>query len=110
VKWHSPKGIFVNQEAKGNSMNEAPQGLVSASEIMAYLSQDRYLSLSETVKYISLSESTIKKRLSEIPHFRVGKKPLFRKSELDRWLLQYRERGDEMDLDRLADDALKGIL
>jgi excisionase family DNA binding protein len=91
-------------------MNQTPQGLVSVSEIMAYLSQDRYLSLSETIEYINLSERTIRERLSEIPHYRVRTKLLFKRSELDTWMLHYRERGDDMDLDHLADEALKGIL
>jgi excisionase family DNA binding protein len=91
-------------------MNQTPQGLVPVNEILAYLSHDRYLSLSETIRYIGLSERTIRDRLSEIPHFRIGKKLLFRKSELDTWLLKYRERSDEIDLGRLADEALKGLL
>jgi excisionase family DNA binding protein len=91
-------------------MNPIPQGLIPVSEVLAYLSQDRYLSLSETVEYVSLSERTIRELLPEIPHFRIGNKLLFRKSELDTWLLRYRERSDEMDLGKMADAALEGIL
>jgi excisionase family DNA binding protein len=91
-------------------MNPIPQGLIPVSEVLAYLSQDRYLSLSEAASYIGLSERTIRKLLLEIPHFRIGSKLLFRKSELDAWILQYREQGAELDLGRLADEALKGLL
>ncbi len=91
-------------------MNQGPQGLISVGEILAYINQDRYLSLSEAVAYLNLSERTIRERLLEIPHFRVGSKLLFRKSELDAWLLRYRERSSEMDLGKIADEALEGIL
>jgi excisionase family DNA binding protein len=91
-------------------MNRAPEGSVSVSEIIGYLSQDRYLSMPETMAYIGLSERTIRKHLPEIPHFRVGSKLLFRKSELDAWILRYRERSDEIDLSRLVDETMEGIL
>ena len=86
------------------------QGTVSAAEILNYVEQDRFLSMPETVSYIGLSERTIRAHLPEIPHFRVRSKLLFRNSELDKWLLRYREQGDEMELGRLADEALKGLL
>jgi excisionase family DNA binding protein len=85
-------------------------GPVSVSEIMAYLSQDRYLSLSESSAYLGLSVRTIRKFLPEIPHFKVGSKLLFKRSELDAWIFRYREHGEGFDLDRLADEALKGLL
>jgi hypothetical protein len=47
--------------------------------------------------------------LPEIPHFRVGSKLLFRKSELDAWILQYREQGAELDLNRIAHEVLEGF-
>jgi excisionase family DNA binding protein len=90
-------------------MSQAPEGALPAYAT-EYLAQHRYLSLSETVAYIGLSERTIRKLLPEIPHFRVGSKLLFRKTELDAWLLRYRERGDALDLNKIADEALKGLL
>ena len=87
-----------------------PKGTVSVSEILAYLRQDRYLSKKEAVKYLALSERTISKRLPEIPHFRVGSKVLFLKSELDQWMEHYRESTRELDLDRIVEDALRTVL
>lgn len=99
--------IFVRVNGIVNKISE---GLVSVSEIMAYLSQDRYLSLSETIKYTGLSDRTIRKYLPEIPHYRVGTKLLFRKYELDGWMLRYREYGEDTDLGEIANEALEGII
>lgn len=91
-------------------MDQAPQGLISVTEILGYLSQDRYLSLSEVIAYVNLSERTIRERLAEIRHYRVGSKLLFKKSDVDCWMERHLEAGAGLDLDHLADEALKGIL
>lgn len=91
-------------------MNKISQGFVSVSEILDYLAQDRYLSMSEAAAYTGLSERTLRSRLQEIPRYRPGGKLLFRKSELDEWMLRYRECENSIDLGRLADEVLEGIL
>ena len=58
--------------------------------------------------YTGLSPRTLEGRLGEIPHFRVGKKLLFKKSEIDVWMETYREGGTR-NLDRIADEALESI-
>jgi excisionase family DNA binding protein len=72
--------------------------------------RDRYLAKSEASAYLALSVSNIEKRLSEIPHFRVGAKVMFRKSELDRWMQQHRENSADLDLARIADEAIVAVL
>ncbi len=53
-----------------------------------------------------MSTRTIRDRLDEIPHYRVGSKLLlFKKSELDEWMFQYREGGNT-ELDELVDGTL----
>ena len=52
----------------------------------------------EAAKYLSLSPRTIRAHLAEIPHFCYGKKIIFRKSELDQWMENFRVR--DLDLDR----------
>ncbi len=85
-------------------------GVVSASEILAYLDQDRYLNLAEAAKYTSISKRTIRDRLDEIPHRRVGTRILlFKKSELDTWLEQYRE-GGKAELDELVEECLEKVI
>lgn len=91
-------------------MKEALQGVVSVAEILAYISQDRCLSLSEACEYLSLSERTVRKLLPDIPHFRVGRKLLLKKSELYAWLERYRESSKDLTLDAMAKAAANDVV
>lgn len=82
--------------------------VVSVKEVLLHFSQDCYLDKKEAAGYTSLSTRNLEARLSEIPHFRVGKKILFKKSELDHWMESHREGGSN-DLDKIADDAVKTL-
>ena len=82
--------------------------VVSVQEILAYVDRDRYLDKREAAAYTSLSTRTLEGRLDEIPHFRVGKKILFKKSELDHWVEQYRE-GSNQELDQIVDGAMESL-
>ena len=82
--------------------------VISAQEILLYLSQDRFMSKREAASYTSLSIRNLESRLDEIPHYRVGRKILFKKSELDHWMESHREGGSH-DLDKIADDAVKTL-
>ena len=84
--------------------------LISVSEVLAYLDRDRYLNLAQAAEYLAMSTRTIRDRLDEIPHRRVGKKMLlFKKSELDTWLDQYRE-GGSVELGELVNATLAKVL
>ncbi len=72
--------------------------------------RDRYLPKLDASAYLGMSVSNIEKRLASIPHFRVGAKVMFRKSELDRWMEKHREKPADLDLDRLADEAVRAVL
>ena len=74
------------------------QSTISVREVLAYLETDRYLDLKEAAEYLPLSERTIRQHLNEIPHFRYGKKIIFRKSELDRWMEGFRVRDQDLDI------------
>ena len=56
-----------------------------------------------------IKKRNIRKRLPEIPHYRVGKRLLFKKSELDLWMENHRENGEQLDLKRTAEEALEKI-
>ncbi len=81
------------------------QSLISVSEVLAYLETDRYLDLNEAassrkgqrIGYLPLSEKTLREHLNEIPHFRYGKKIIFRRSELDRWMEGFRVIDQDLD-------------
>jgi len=82
--------------------------IVSVQEILAYVDSDRYMGKREAAEYTSLSIRTLESRLGEVPHFRVGKKILFKKSELDHWMEKHREGGNH-NLDRIADEAIESL-
>ncbi len=84
--------------------------VVSVAEVLAYLAQDRFLTLTQSAEYLAMSTRTIRDRLDEIPHYRVSSKLLlFKRSELAEWMSQYRE-GGHAELDELVDDTLASVL
>ena len=93
-------------------MNEQEQilgGVVSVREILAYMAQDQYFNLAGASQYTSISKSTLRHR-DDLPRYKVGKKILlFKKSELDEWLSQFREGGDA-ELDQLVDECLEKVI
>lgn len=96
----SDNGLEVPIELEG--------AVVSVQEILAYVDRDRYLDKRQAAAYTSLSTRTLEKHLDEIPHFRVGNKILFKRSELDRWMEKHRE-GNGHDLDKIADEAVEAL-
>ena len=77
-------------------MSDKPTEVVSVAEVIAYFDRDRHLDMSGATEYLSLSKRFIREHLKEIPHFRPGgRKIVFRKSELDRWMEGYRGETNE---------------
>ena len=85
------------------------QSLISVREVLSYLAQDCYLNLTQASEYLAMSTRSIRDRLDAIPHYRVGSKLLlFKRSELDEWMLQY--RGGNAELGELVDETLAKVL
>ena len=104
--------LASSQEAQilNRATEQLSQGTVSVREILKYFDRDRYFSLSDSVDYLCLSERTIRGLLDEIPHFRVGKKLLFKKSELDLWMEHCREDKGDPDVKQIADEVVERLL
>jgi excisionase family DNA binding protein len=68
--------------------------------------QDQYFDLKQLSKYSSLSVRTLRNHLGKIPCFRVGGKFLFRRSEFDRFIEQYRV---ENNIDEVVDQIMDEI-
>ncbi len=85
------------------------QTVISVQEVLLYFSQDRYMNKRAAAAYTSLSTRNLEARLPEIPHYRVGKKILFKKSKIDKWMETYREGGTQ-NLDRIADEAIESLM
>ena len=88
----------MNQDRERTTeQQELLSAVVSVREVLGYLEADRFMDLKEVTEYLPLSEGTIREHLNEIPHFRCGRKIIFRRSELDRWMEGYRVMGKEVD-------------
>ena len=97
------KGTLLEQE-------QFLSGVVSVREILAYIESDRYLSLTEASRYLGFSKRGIRDRLDEIPHYKIGTKLyLFKKSELDQWIIPYRQGGSG-ELGELVDGVLEDVI
>ena len=85
-------------------------GTVSVREVLNFIEQDGYLDLLQASEYVHLSDRYIRHHLGQIPHYRVGsRKLLFKKSELDSWMKQWRERDLRFDeATKLAEEMLAG--
>ena len=97
-------------EIQMSKQEQILDAVVSVREVLTYMSQDCYLNLAQASEYLAMSTRTIRDRLDEIPHRRVGTGILlFKKSELDTWLEQYRE-GGKAELDELVNETLAKVL
>jgi len=85
-------------DAEALRRRQIEQSVVSVREVLAYLETDRYMDLKEAAQYLPLSERTIRQHLNQIPYFRCGRKLIFRKSELDRWMETFRVRDQDLDI------------
>ena len=75
---------------------------------MQNYNNDTYLNLRELSQYSTFSLGSLRAYLkdpdSPIPHYRVKRKILVRKSEFDRWMEQF--RCDATELDRIVDEVM----
>ncbi len=80
--------------------------------IAAYLEVDLFLNKRQASQNLSISISFLEKLMAEeaLPFYRVKKKVLFRKHEIDQWIEQYWAQGESQDLKELADDAYRTVL
>ena len=96
-----------NDEIQMSKQKQILDGVVSVSEVLNFIESDRYMDLREVTEYLPLSERTIREHLNEIPHFRYGKKIIFRRSELDLWMETFRVTDQDLDAAmRMAEEML----
>ncbi len=96
-------------EIQMSKQEKVLDGVVSVREVLNFINQDHYLNLAQASKYLSISTRTIRDR-DDIPRYRVGSKLLlFKRSELDTWMIQYREGGDT-ELNQLVDETLEKVI
>ncbi|MBI5739630.1 MAG: helix-turn-helix domain-containing protein [Nitrospirae bacterium] len=57
-----------------------------------HVSDDCFMTVKQLSQYIGLSTQWIHNNLKDIPHLNLGNKPLFKKSEIDLYLEQFRKK------------------
>src|SRR6185503_13741254 len=83
------------------------EGQVSVREVLEYLRTDYYLDKKAAASYLSLSARTIEERLHEIPHYLVGRKLLFKRSQLDAWVESHGR--SKQNLHEIADEVFRSV-
>ena len=85
----------------------------SAPRAKAPAEPAEYLTIKQLVAYSTLSERTLrgylKRRVQPLPHYRVDKKILIRRSEFEDWLANFRraDRGD--GINNMVEEILGGL-
>jgi excisionase family DNA binding protein len=85
-------------------------GHVSVREILHYLSTDCYLDKTESAKYLGVGLRTFESWMDQLPRYRPGGKPLFKKSELDAFMKRHQEQPNTVDVEAIADEAVRKVL
>ena len=83
---------------------------VSARDVLAYLREDCYLDKGQSAKYLGVSVRCFEGWMDQLPKYRPGGKALFKKSDLDEFMKRHVELPVDLDLKRLADDAVAALL
>jgi excisionase family DNA binding protein len=70
-----------------------------------------FMGIKELAKYTSLSESTLRGLLSEIPHIRIRRKILVKRTDFDYWAKrrQTQHRNENPAIRKLADEIMGGL-
>ena len=81
-------------------------------QLSARLGSNRCLGKRGAATYLGISVSFLERLMRDkgVPHFRVGCKLLFRRSELDSWLEGYRVNSEIQDIKQIADEAVRKVL
>ncbi len=84
--------------------------VVHVRDVLQYLESDRYLGKAEAAKYLGVSVRTVEGWMDRLPRYKPNGKVLFKKSELDQFMRLHLEQPNEVDVERLADDAVAAVM
>jgi excisionase family DNA binding protein len=98
----------------GSQVSDVSRGFVKrlAREIARELARllkfpERYLNKREAAQYLGISVSALEKRMGDIPHFCIGRKPVFNRAELDAWMEH--NRAVQPDLQQVVGEVIRKI-
>jgi len=83
--------------------------LVRVVEIISYLQTDGWLDKRSAAKYCGVSTRTLES-WKGLPRYRPSGKTLFRRSEIDAFMMKHLEAPTDVDVERIADEAVMAIL
>ncbi len=72
--------------------------LLAVKGLVEIQPQDRHFNVKQLSEYMGMSAQWIYNNMRTIPHFNLNRKPLFRKSEIDTWIEQYRVKTETDNL------------
>lgn len=84
-------------------------GVVSVAEILRYLLNDYYMGKKEAAKYTGLCSDTLDYHslvVGDLKRYKLARKVLYKKSDLDRFVESYLDVTLRFDPDQLAEKAL----
>ena len=86
-----------------------PTGTVDVEEVLAWLQTDRYMGKKESAKYLCMGEKKFRAQSKSMPKYKVGGTWVFKRSELDEWMEQYRVQPTSEDVEDLVDGVLMEV-
>jgi len=86
------------------------RSVVSVRDVRSYLHQDCYLDKARSAEYLGVGIRTFEGWMEQLPKYRPGAKALFKKSELDAFMKRHLEAPADVDLEKLADEAVAAVL
>jgi hypothetical protein len=87
-----------------------PNALVRLGEILSLLDRDCFLDKRNSARFCGVGLRTFESWMDRIPRYRPSGKVLFRKSELIQFMERHQEQPVDVDLERLADDAVAAVM
>ena len=84
--------------------------LIRIDEVLRYIASDHYMDKLESAQYLGVGVRTFEGWMDQIPKYRPGGKLLFKKSELDAFMKRHQEFPTDVDVNKLADEAVRKVL
>ena len=91
-------------------MSNAPTGTVDVEEILGWLQTDRFMGKKESRQYLGMGEKKFRAQSKLMPKYKVGGIWVFKRSELDEWMEQFRVEATSEDGSELGDEVLMEVV
>jgi excisionase family DNA binding protein len=79
------------------------EGMVSVVEILPYITNDPFLTIPMATAHIGHKDNRVIQRAirkGELRHYRIGKKRILKRSEVDAWVFEHEVRPENREADK----------